>query len=64
MNTAEAKEKLWKAHLAVEQGKMIDAMKAVGMEWEWMEDMSMTEAVEVFQVRVFDLQQLINGEAE
>jgi len=61
---AEAEEKLWKAQVAIEQGKMVEAMKAVGMEWDWLEEMLMSEAVEVFQVRVHDLQQLIKGETK
>lgn len=58
----EAEQCLWAAMIAVEQGKTVEAMRAVGMTFEWLEDMSMTEAVEVFQVRVHDLQQLIKGE--
>jgi hypothetical protein len=62
MTVAEAQERLWSATVAAEQGKMIEAMRAVGMTFEWLEDMTVDEAVEVFQVRVHDLQTLIKGE--
>ena len=61
MTVSEAQDRLWQALVAVDQGKMVEAMRAVGMTFEWLEDMTMTEAVEVFQVRVHDLQQLIKG---
>jgi hypothetical protein len=56
----EAKEKLWKAQVAVDQGKLIDAMRAVGMTFEWLEELTMTEATEIFQMRVHDLMQMVN----
>ena len=62
LTVAEAQERLWQAQVAIEQGKIIEGMQAVGMTFDWLEDMTMTEAVEVFQVRVHDLQELIKGE--
>ena len=55
MNATEAQDILWRATIAVEQGKVIDAMRIVGMDLEWMEDLSVDEATEIFQVRVHDL---------
>lgn len=58
---AEAEERLWKATIAAEQGKPLDAMRAVGMTFEWLEDLTMDEALQVFQVRCADLRKIIQG---
>ncbi len=58
INAEEAQDMLWKASLAVEQNKPIQAMRMIGMEWDLLEDMTMTDASEAFQVRVHDLMQI------
>jgi hypothetical protein len=57
-----AKRRLAKSKRLFEQGDWIGSMRAIGMNFSWLEEMPMTEAVEVFQVRVADTKRLIKGE--
>lgn len=57
-----AKRRLAKSAKLFEQGDWIGSMRAIGMNFIWLEEMPMTEAVEVFQVRVADLRRFIKGE--
>ena len=64
MTPDEAKDKLWKAVVANEKGDILGAMRAVGMTFEWLEQMSMDEAIGVFGVRCADLRRISEGKNE
>jgi hypothetical protein len=64
MSVEEAQNALWRATVLVEQGKAIEAMRAIGMDLEMLSEVTMTEATEIFQVRYHDLISLIKGDSE
>lgn len=65
MTEQEARNSLLRAAVLVEHGNIVEAMRAVGMDFEWLEELTVDEAVGIFQVRVHDLTQLINrGDSE
>ena len=54
-----AKEILWNIHLALEKNKPIEAFLAIGMEMSWMEELTFSECVDIFSVRLADLQKYL-----
>jgi hypothetical protein len=61
INPEQAHDILSKVNSAIEENKPIQAMRMIGMEWDLLEDMTMTDASEAFQVRVHDLVQIAKG---
>jgi hypothetical protein len=61
ISSEQAYDILWKAHLAVEENNPFQAMRLIGMDWDLLADMTMKEADEAFQVRVYDLLQIAKG---
>ena len=61
LNRLEASEKLNRVEMLVKQGKFFMAMDEIGMTADWVDDMTLEEAREVFAVRVANLRNKLKG---